>query len=148
MALELHSPIRLQGGERGNFICTRLRGSRVEQEPKVRLGENSFPLPTIEPGSFHRAASNPGTVPTPSSYVSTTTTTNEHQPSNNRHNTAKKAVGNCAYSEIRVDFRSPNKSLAVRLYDICREKNERRADVVTRTHAHTHIHTQTASKPA
>ena len=134
-------------GER-KFVCTRLRGSRVEQEPIVMLGENIFPLPTIEPGLFHRAASNPDTVPTPSTCVSTTTTTttttNEHQPSKNRHNTAKKAVGKCAYSEIRVDFRSPNKSLAVRLCDICCsiEENRTKGEPMW-SHAHTHTHTHT-----
>ena len=104
VALELHSPIRLQGMDRRNFACTHLTGSRLKQEPILRLGESVFPLTTIEPGTFHRAASNPSTVPTPSTCVSTiatttttTTTTNEHQPSNNRHDTAKKAVGNCVF---------------------------------------------------
>ena len=163
MALEPHSPLRLQGAKRGNFACTHLTGSRVEQEPIVRLGESIFPLTTIEPDSFHRAASNPGTIPTLSTCVSTkttttittttTTTTNEHQPSNNRHNTAKKAVGNCEDSEIRVDFRSPNTSLAVRLCDICCsiEENRTKGEPMwshAHTHTHTHTHIQTASKPA
>jgi len=52
--------------ERRNFACTHLTGGRVEQEPILSLGESIFPLTTIEPGPFHRTASNPDTVPTPS----------------------------------------------------------------------------------
>ena len=99
----------------------------MKQNRPLELWEVIMFLANIGSQSVARPTRNAVTLPAPNTCVSTTTT-NEHQPSPTKEQRAKKAFGNCVYSEIRVALRSPYKSLAVRLFDICCSVEEKRRE--------------------
>ena len=110
-----------------------------------RLRARILPRPKIDPRPFRRAASNPVTVRTPQYtciYSNNRRTSTVQQPTQHSKETFGKLRG---YSEIRVDFSSLNKSLAVRLCDICCsiEENRTKGELMW-----SHTHTQGTSKPA